>query len=121
MNIAEKFIYLGRVSAEEKINLLRSSLLYIQPTLAEGFGMAILEAQSCGTPVITTFKPCINEIFSNTVVQAIDIFDLSLKIELLSNSRILYDKYVKLGIENSFKYSFEKRRANIKLLVESLN
>lgn len=44
----------GLVTAEEKISLLQECTAYLQPTLAEGFGVAILEGMSCGAPVIVS-------------------------------------------------------------------
>jgi glycosyltransferase involved in cell wall biosynthesis len=120
LNISHNVIIKGSVSVEKKINLLRTSLLYLQPTLSEGFGVAILEAQACGVPVITTFEPCINEVFSDSVVRASNIENLSLNMGLLANNDFLYDKYVKLGIKNSYKYSFQRRQKEIKSIIETL-
>jgi glycosyltransferase involved in cell wall biosynthesis len=44
---------LGRVSEEEKVELLRSSWLFTMPSTREGFPLAPLEAMAAGTPVLT--------------------------------------------------------------------
>lgn len=44
----------GLVSMEEKVRLMQQCRAYLQPTLAEGFGVAILEAMSSGAPVIVS-------------------------------------------------------------------
>jgi len=52
---AESYIeFTGLVSQEAKIDLMQKCTAYLQPTLAEGFGVAILEGMSCGAPVIVS-------------------------------------------------------------------
>lgn len=54
---AEGYVELaGAISKEQKIHLMRHCAIYLQPTRYEGFGLAILEAMSCGAPVVTS--PC---------------------------------------------------------------
>jgi glycosyltransferase involved in cell wall biosynthesis len=44
----------GFVSDEEKIDLYRGASVFVYPSIAEGFGLPVLEAMACGTPVVTT-------------------------------------------------------------------
>jgi phosphatidylinositol alpha-1,6-mannosyltransferase len=57
LGLANRVTFAGFVEAEEKIELLRSSDLFVLPALAtgkscEGFGLVYLEANACGTPVL---------------------------------------------------------------------
>jgi len=45
---------LGYVSEEEKWELLKNADVFLFPSLYEGFGIPVLEAQSVGVPVITS-------------------------------------------------------------------
>ena len=52
-NPLHKVINLGFISTKEKMaSLYAASDLFFAPSLAEGFGMAVAEAQACGTPVL---------------------------------------------------------------------
>jgi glycosyltransferase involved in cell wall biosynthesis len=53
LNVADSTIFHGYVSHEEVIQILSKSHLFVFPTLREGFPKAVLEALSCGLPVIT--------------------------------------------------------------------
>jgi glycosyltransferase involved in cell wall biosynthesis len=44
----------GLISRERKLDLLRRCRIYLQPSRYEGFGLGVLEAMSCGAPVITS-------------------------------------------------------------------
>lgn len=53
---------LGYVSEEDKWNLLRGAAAFLFPSLYEGFGLPVIEAQSVGTLVITANTSSLPEI-----------------------------------------------------------
>ena len=66
---ADDYISLpGAVSKLEKIRLMRECAVYLQPTRYEGFGLAILEAMSCGAPVVTSRSGAVPEVVGDTAL-----------------------------------------------------
>ncbi len=53
---------LGYVSEEEKWELLQNADVFLFPTLYEGFGIPVLEAQSVGVPVVTSHTSSLPEV-----------------------------------------------------------
>lgn len=49
-----RIVFLGNVSRERLARLYCGARAYVQPSLREGFGIPMLEAMWCGTPVIAT-------------------------------------------------------------------
>jgi len=49
--------FLGFVSEEEKRTLLQHSLFLVQSSYKEGWGLTVIEANACGTPVIANNAP----------------------------------------------------------------
>ncbi len=50
--------FLGEIESEEAMwSLIKGSRVFVMPSRREGFGLAVLEALACGTPVIVTRHP----------------------------------------------------------------
>ena len=65
LKITSETNYLGMISRDEKINLLRTNEIYVQPSHYEGFGVAIAEAIGCGACVIVCDVGAVREVVGN--------------------------------------------------------
>jgi glycosyltransferase involved in cell wall biosynthesis len=54
LNLSDRVVFLGMVRGIEKVSLLQAVNLLALPTQQENFGLVLVEAMACGTPVITT-------------------------------------------------------------------
>ena len=59
-------IRLGFVSDEELVDIYNLASVYCQPSFAEGFGLPVLEAMACGTPVACSRTHSLPEIAGPT-------------------------------------------------------
>ncbi len=50
----ESIAFLGKVSHAEKVRLLSEAWVVLQPSEIEGWGITVIEANACGTPVIAS-------------------------------------------------------------------
>ena len=57
LGISERVDFLGFVSEDAKIDLLRKAHVVVNPSSKEGWGVTVIEANACGTPVIATDVP----------------------------------------------------------------
>lgn len=57
----EKIVRTGYLPEDELINLYRGAVGFIYPSLAEGFGLPVLEAMACGTPTVTSNRSALVE------------------------------------------------------------
>jgi glycosyltransferase involved in cell wall biosynthesis len=58
----ERVRLLGEVPAEDLPALYAGAELLVYPSLYEGFGLPVLEAMSCGTPVVASNVPALAEV-----------------------------------------------------------
>jgi len=54
MQVSDTVRFIGDIGEKEKIDRMSECGIYLQPTMFEGFGVAIAEALLCGAPTITS-------------------------------------------------------------------
>ena len=100
-------IHTGFVTDDDLAALYTGSEAFVYPSLYEGFGIPVLQAMACKTPVLASNTSSLPEVCGKAAV-LIDPF----KVESISDgiSEVLRQrtKYVKLGIEQVKKFSWEK-------------
>ena len=103
-------ILTGYVSDNEKSDLLKNAEIFLFPTFYEGFGLPILEAQSVGTPVVTSNISSMPEVAGESTV-LVDPKDSSAIAEaaykLISDESYKND-IIQKGLENVKRFSWEK-------------
>ncbi|MDP3520534.1 MAG: glycosyltransferase family 4 protein [Hydrogenophaga sp.] len=62
LGLQNRVDFLGMISDEEKRDHYQRCLAYVQPTLYEGFGLAIAEAIACGSRVVTSDRGAVPEV-----------------------------------------------------------
>jgi mannosyltransferase len=107
--IKGKFYHINKIS-NHKLNMIYNiSFCLLYPSSYEGFGIPIIESMKAGCPVISTNKSSIPEISGNAaiLVSKINKEQFIHSIQLLQN-KSLRNKYVKRGIKQAKKYSWDK-------------
>lgn len=102
---------LGYVSAEEKQRLLAEACVFIFPSLYEGFGLPILEAQAAGTPVVTSNTSSLPEVAGDGAiyVNPENPEDIAEKLhQVLTMPAMEYQSLVAKGYQNVERFSWEK-------------
>jgi alpha-1,3-rhamnosyl/mannosyltransferase len=62
LGIADRVSYLGFLNDEELLSAYANAWCYLDPSLFEGFGLQIVEAQACGAPVVASNNSSIPEV-----------------------------------------------------------
>lgn len=101
--------FIGFVPDEDMPALYSAAKCFVFPTLYEGFGIPVIEAQKCGTPVLTSKQSSLPEVGGDgaVYVDAYDIQDIAegmLQIMQKTDLTELVDK----GYQNAEKYSWKK-------------
>lgn len=84
LNIEERVFFVGEVDDETLTRIYRGALFLLFPSFYEGFGLPIVEAFACGTPVITSNITAMPEIAGDAAL-LVDPYDISSMSSAISN------------------------------------
>lgn len=110
--IQKKIHFLGFVPEEDLPVLYSSARVFVFPSLYEGFGLPVLEAMACGTPVVTSNVSSLPEIGGDAVefVNPKNAEEIAVKIlGLLDEKRA--SLFREKGLIQAKKYSWGKAAA----------
>ena len=122
--LKKKIRFLGYISEADKRALYAGAQIFLFPTLYEGFGLPILEAQAAGTAVITSNTGSNPEIAASgaVLVNPDSPYEIGEAIRALLGSNDLRAEKIRLGYENIGRFSWEEtaRQTLDKLLTPDL-
>jgi len=111
LGIAKKVEFTGRLSESEVKRLMGRAKCFVLPSLAESFGMAILEAMASGTPVVGTNVGGIPEVVrdgsNGLLVPPADSNQLEKAIERIVSDADLQETFARNGIETCKAFSWD--------------
>ncbi|MBI2439127.1 MAG: glycosyltransferase family 4 protein [Candidatus Moranbacteria bacterium] len=100
----------GYVSEEEKWNLLKNADIFLFPTLYEGFGIPVLEAQSMRIPVVTSKVSSLPEISGEGAI-LVDPGDVESIVEgthRLFSDQGIRDDIIEKGVDNVHRFGWKR-------------
>jgi glycosyltransferase involved in cell wall biosynthesis len=83
------------------------------PSLYEGFGLPILEAMACGTPVVASLASCLPEVAEGAalMIEPTDVDGLSAALELALLDTALRTRLIEQGRQRARRYTWQSAAA----------
>ena len=116
LQIEDRVKFLGRLSEDELASTYKGALCLLFPSLYEGFGLPVIEAMACGTPVITSNTTSLFEIGQGSTIQ-IDpnqIKEIINSIEDLIKDSAIREKIINYGYQRAKNYEWETSKKQTK-------
>lgn len=100
----------GCVSNEELLLLYNSADLFVYPSIYEGFGLPVIEAMACGTPVVTSNVSSLPEVAGDAavLVDPYNVDDIANAIYNVINDNELRESLIDKGLKRAKEFSWEK-------------
>lgn len=110
LNLNDQIIRSGNLKKEDLVNFYNLATIYIQPSFYEGFGLPVLEALACGTPVVCSNGGSLPEVGGKAVIYfEPDNLGKFIKIcEEVVLNKSLQKKLSDLALQQAVNFSWKK-------------
>ena len=109
LGIDSSVIFTDYVSDEELVSIYNMATVFVFPSLYEGFGLPVLEAMACGTPVIASNTSSIPEVAGDAAIyvnpESVD--EIASAMECVLNSRDIRKRLREKGLKNAGQFTWE--------------
>ena len=108
--VRQRVVFLGRVAEVDLPSLYRGAIALVFPSLYEGFGLPLIEAMACGTPVLTSTTTCLPEIAGDAaiLIDPMSVPQITTGISQLCASPALCADLRSKGLVQVAKYSWNE-------------
>lgn len=113
-------VFAGLLPDEKMPSYYRGAEVLVFPSLYEGFGLPVLEAMACGTPVVTSNCTALPEVAGDAclLVSPENVSEIAEAINNIIENSTLRKRLRRLGIEQAKRFSWDKTTAKIQNILE---
>jgi len=106
----QSVVFLGPVPNDDLPALYAGAMLFVFPSLYEGFGLPSLEAMACGTPVVCSNTFSLPEVVREAaiMVDPLDAEGLAAAMERALRDQALREEMREKGLKQAAKFSWER-------------
>lgn len=122
LGLEERVVFLDYVSADELPALYAGAEAFVYPSLYEGFGLPILEAMACGTPVVASRAGSLPEVAGEAalLVDPHGNEELAGAMEAVLSDSWVREDLRRKGLEQAERFSWERTaKATLEILLEA--
>lgn len=120
--VENRVFFAGRIQEENLPSLYRGAMALVFPSLYEGFGLPVIEAMACGTPVLTSNTTSLPEVSGDAalLVNPLSVTEISKGIERLCLDNDLRDDLQRKGLVQVAQFSWDTVASKVKVVFDEL-
>jgi glycosyltransferase involved in cell wall biosynthesis len=111
--------WVGEVTDAELAELYRGARCVLYPSLYEGFGLPVLEAMACGTPVVTSRGTATEEVAGGAAV-LVDPHDVEAIADGIAQAELQRAELVPLGSARAAGFTWDRAADAVEALWKEL-
>jgi glycosyltransferase involved in cell wall biosynthesis len=125
LGISDSINFVGEVSEEEKVKLLQKAWVFVTTSEKEGWGITVVEANACGTPVVSYdvhgLRDSVKHGYNGLLVEDGNVEALTETILGLLENNSLRDELSKNAIEWAKQFSWDRSAEEFERVLKSLS
>ena len=124
LNLKDNVIFTGYLSDDEMPYLYNAASLFVYPSFYEGFGLPVVEAMACGTPVIASNVSSLPEVLGNAgiLIDPNNIEEIALAIQNILEDDKFRHELIEKGLTRAKDFSWDKAaQETIKIYKECID
>ena len=121
-NIRDHIVMPGYIKNADLPYIYNNAFAFLYTSLRESFGIPLLEAMACGTPVITSNTSSMPEIGGSEVIMVnpLNTNEITEMMLLLEKDKALYQKQKDIGIIRAQQFSWEYTAEQLLMVYEDV-
>lgn len=121
-NLWDDIVFTDFIEHEDLPEVYNLASVFVFPSFYEGFGLPVIEAMACGTPVITSNISSLPEIAGDAavLVNPYDTAEIANKIQEILNDEKMRRQMVDQGLINAKRFSWETASKQILKLFDEV-
>jgi glycosyltransferase involved in cell wall biosynthesis len=120
--LEKNVLFPGYIAEKDKAALISGAKIFAYPSLYEGFGFPALEAQACGTPLLTSTTSSLPEVAGDGAIFVNPEDDEAMigGLQQLLENELLRQKCITRGYDNVRRFSWEKTAQTVLQVMEAM-
>ena len=108
--LKKEILFTGHLPLEQLAKVMAAAKLFAFVPYFEGFGIPLVEAMRCGTPILSADKTSLPEVAGDAALYCdpFDVQDIAAKLQQLAKDENLRQKLSETGIHRSANFSWDK-------------
>jgi glycosyltransferase involved in cell wall biosynthesis len=122
IDVGDSIIFTGYVAQEDLPVIYSAADLFIYPALYEGFGLPVLEAMACGTPVITSNVSSLPEVAGDAalLVDPYDVDAIETALHEMIEDETLRVQMKERGLQRAKRYVWRQTAEQTLLVYQTI-
>jgi len=121
-SVKNEIHFTGHVTLEELVEIMGAASVFTFVPYFEGFGIPLVEAMKCGTPILSGDKTSLPEVAGDAALYCdpLNVSDIAEKLSVLALDNELQRELSKKGLERAQMFSWDKAAESTWDVIESV-